>query len=665
MNKNKKIRTRFARLLAASIFATTASGALAGQASGLRPPAVPLLAHNPNFSVWSPADRLTDANTWNYRKTDHPLVSLIRVDGKSYRLMGAEPAGTPALEQQSVKVTPTRTTYEFAGAGVHVTLCFMQPMFPDDLEVFSWPLGYLTWQVRSTDGAPHKVQLYQSTSSLLSVEGPQWDMVEWQRLPESELTILRVGMKDRLRPAARGGDNWRYILAAARSGESGSAIGENKVLEQAFISSGELPKNDDSKGPRKAIDAQPVAAFAFDLGKVGAQPMERQVLIGCDERFPLQFMVKNLRPYWARNGGRMEEILQKAARQYPELLKRSEAFDRELTEDLVKVGGAKYAEIAVLSYRQAFAACGLAADAKGLPMFFPKEITSNACISTIDVIFPMSPILLALSPSLAKASLVPVLIYSSSPRWRWPSAPHDLGTYPVAAGLQYRDDGGYGGPGMPVESSASVILMCDAIALADGNADFVAPWWPVLTRWANYLEKVGYDPDKQVCTDDFMGPLAHNVNLSAKSIVALAAYGDLCRRRGDEAGARKYTALARTQAAQWLKAADDGDHYRLAFDLPGTWSQKYNLVWDTLLGLNVFPAEVARKEVACYKTHIERYGVPLDSRTKRTKSDWTLWSAALASDRADFEALIAPYYTYLDTTSHRVPMTDYYETTGE
>ena len=70
--------------------------------------------------------------------------------------------------------------------------------------------------------------------------------------------------------------------------------------------------------------------------------------------------------------------------------------------------------------------------------------------------------------------------------------------------------------------------------------------------------------------------------------------------RGDKAKADEYFKLAREFAQRWVKEADDGDHYRLAFDQPGTWSQKYNLIWDKLLGLNLFPSDVARTEIKFY-----------------------------------------------------------------
>jgi hypothetical protein len=184
----------------------------------------------------------------------------------------------------------------------------------------------------------------------------------------------------------------------------------------------------------------------------------------------------------------------------------------------------------------------------------------------------------------------------------------------------------------------------------------------MILEWAGYLKAKGLDPENQLCTDDFAGHLAHNVNLSVKAICGLGAFAKLCDLRGDRAKATEYIKLARSFAAKWVKEADDGDHFRLAFDKPGSWSQKYNLVWDRILGLKLFPESVARKEMDYYKKVQNAYGLPLDNRQTYTKLDWVLWTATLTQDRADFEALVDPVFRFLNETPDRSPMTDWYQT---
>jgi hypothetical protein len=637
-----------------------------GEVKALRPPAVPLVACDPYFSIWSPADKLTDAATVHWTGKAQPLTSLARIDGKTYRLMGTEPKDLPALAQVSLEVLPTRTVYTFSGPGVRLTLTFLTPVLPDDVSVLSRPVTYLEWEAKAADGKAHDVAVYFDSSMLPAVNTPDQKVV-WSREATEGLATLRAGSEEQPVLKKRGDDlriDWGYLYVAAANSENPTAcVARATDARLAFAATG-VPSTDDvASRPTPARDA-PVLALGFNLGKVEGKPVSRHLIYAYDDGHSIQYFKKNLRPYWRKDGWQAADLLKASAAEYDALRDRCKAFDKELLADMTRLGGPTFARIIGLSYRQTFAGCKIAADAAGAPLVFPKENFSNGCIGTVDVIYPMAPQFLLFGPTLTKAILVQNLDYAASPRWRWPFAPHDLGTYPLANGQVYGGGERTEENQMPVEETGNMLILLAALAKVEGNADFAGRYWPVVRKWADYLKAKGFDPENQLCTDDFAGHLAHNVNLSAKAIVALGAYAQLCRLRGETKTADEFQALAKSLAARWVKEADDGDHFRLAFDRKNTWSQKYNLVWDRILGLGLFPDDALKKEMAFYLKAQNKYGLPLDNRKTYTKIDWTLWTACLTGDRRDFDALVGPVYDFVNATPNRSPLTDWYETTN-
>ncbi len=645
------------------IFAVTAC---AQQATFLRPPAAPLVTHDPYFSVWSMNDKPMNDRTKHWTGAANGMVSIARIDGKPYRLMGQWYGEMPAaIKQVGLEVLPTRTIYQFEADGVRLSLTFMSPLLTDDLDVMARPVTYITWDARAVDNRTHQVSLYFDCTAEFVVN-TTFQKVIWSRPKVGDLRVMTFGSQQQPILEQSGDDvriDWGYLhlIVPPVSGES-NVIAWNRTVRNSFVATGTLPDTDDLRMPRAAKDEMPVLASAVDLGSVGSTPVSRYVMLAYDDQFSIEYFHRKLRPYWRRTGAEADALLKSAARDYASLRKRCEAFDAELMADLRQTGGEEYAQIAALAYRQTIAAHKLAADWDGTPLFFSKENFSNGSIDTVDVTYPSSPFFLLFNPRLLEAQLKPILDYAGSARWRFPFAPHDLGTYPLANGQTYGGRESSEEDQMPIEESGNILLMVCALAKAEGNARFAEKYWPLLTKWAEYLRDKGLDPENQLSTDDFAGHLAHNTNLSIKAILALGSYASLCDMTGKKDEAATYRRTAKGMVEKWIKMADDVDHYRLAFDKAGTWSQKYNLVWDKLLGLNLFPPQVVRREVAFYKTKQNRYGLPLDNRETYTKLDWVVWTATLAESPQDFQAFIAPVRRFVNETPDRVPLTDWYQT---
>ncbi len=637
-----------------------------------RPPAVPLIANDPYFSIWSMGDKLTDGPTKHWSEAAQPLTGLIRIDGKAFRWMGQDPsrrrdaAHVPAMEQTSLEVTPLHSRYKFVAAGVELQVTFFTPSFPTDLDVLSRPVTYLTWQAHATDGASHNVDLLLDASPMLAVNDRS-QAVTWSRAHAGALNVLRVGTRDQ-EVLNKSGDririDWGYFNLAVPDASHARTELSTHAMEE-FVGTGSLGETDDLAMPKAAGSSMGSAAHLaaqISLGAVSAAPVERHVLLAYTDGYGIEYLGRKLRDYWQRDGMTEGAMLQAAEQEYPALEQRGRSFDAELAADMTKVGGADYAYMTAVLFRHTMAAHKLVADVDGSPFWLSKENDSNGCIDTVDLTYPSSPFFLLFNPKLLQAQLEPLMRYAALPRWRFPFAPHDLGTYPLADGQVYGGGEANEDDQMPVEESGNLLILFAALGRETNDWSYAKQYMPILTKWAAYLDAKGLDPESQLSTDDFSGHLAHNTNLSIKAIEALGAFSQIARGVGDAKLAEKYERIAKPLPAKWQAMARDGDHYKLAFDQPNTWSQKYNLVWDEVLGLHLFPREVADTEWKFYAAHMNVDGLPLDNRATFTKLDWEVWTASLAHDPKDFASMIQHIVHWMDTTPSRVPTTDWYDT---
>jgi hypothetical protein len=646
------------RLAAMVVFAVLCDRG--ARADDFRPPAVPLITVDPYMSCWSMSDKLSGDWPRHWTGKVHAMCGFVRVDGKPLRFMGAAPEVPGEATQQSLDVRATQTVYQFKAGEVNLTVTFTSPLLLDDLELLSRPANYITFDVASADGKPHAVQLYFDATAEWAVNQPG-QAVAWGRESATHLDVMKVGSRDQHVLATKGDDvriDWGYFYVAIPQDEAKTAIVTDKIARGAFATGAAPPEADDADMPRPANDRWPVLSAVMDLGTVEREPVRRHVIIAYDDLYSVEYFQQKLRAWWRRDESMsVGKMLAVAESDYVLAHRRCDTFDAELAATAVRSGSEEYARLCRLAYRQAVAAHKLVAGPDGLPLFFSKENFSNGSIGTVDVTYPSAPLFLLYNPVLVQGMMDPIFYFSESGRWKKPFAAHDVGTYPQANGQTYPED-------MPVEECGNMLILAAAVAQAQGHAEYAGRHWATLTTWAEYLRREGFDPSNQLCTDDFAGHLAHNANLSIKAIIGLGGYAWLAETLGHKDPAKEFRELAQRLAAEWTKAAAAGDHTSLTFDNKNSWSQKYNLVWDRLLGLDLFPVEITDREIAFYLKHQNPFGLPLDSRKTYTKSDWILWTACMARSPDDFQALVHPVYRFANEGPSRVPLGDWHETTN-
>ena len=562
------------------------------------------------------------------------------------------PSGVQNASQRSVDVMATSTYYTFRCGPVDLDLVFTAPMIITDLDLISTPINFVSYQVRSNDGQPHDVQFYFATTPILTINEPA-QAVTTEIVEENGTHYIKAGST--AQPVLRrAGDlisiDWGYLYIPNVNGDI--TIAPTATAESTFVATGTLPEYQ-GKVEGQAPANLSTLAYCHNFGSVDAAAS--YMMIGYDEVKDIRYFNKDYPGYWARDGKTIFQAFDEYHSRYDELMEKAKEQDKIIYDDALAAGNQKYAELLSGAYRQVLAAHKLFQDDGGRLLYFSKENNSNGCVNTVDLTYPSAPLFLCYNTDLQKGMMTSIFEYSRTRKWTKSWAAHDLGTYPHANGQVYGGD-------MPLEESGNMLTLAAMISMIDGNTEWVDTYWSICRIWASYLRNNGQDPDTQLCTDDFAGHWAHNANLAIKAIMGVEAYALIAKLKGQDNAYQQYHEVATSMAAKWEEDAREGNHYKLAYDRENTWSQKYNLVWDKLWNSQVFPEQVMPTEIKYYLTKQNTYGLPLDSREKYSKSDWVMWTAAMADDTNTFLRFSDPVWNWVNETTDRVPLSDWYWT---
>lgn len=592
----------------------------------MKMPLIPLFTIDPYFSVWS-KDKINTVKPEHWTNSPNSMIGTVTVDGEEYRFLGAD--SSAIIEQKEISIDSLSTTVVYSNDKIELKAIFTSPVMADDLYYTSRPVTYLKLSYNSIDGKEHKVTAKLSVSEELVLDraGESRALSEVVEIKNGSCIKMGNGVQNVL---WRSGDivriDWGYFyLAVNKSGKVGAEVRE--CLYSVYAEA--------------ELENELVFALAYD------------------DINSIMYFNEPLKAYWKKDGKAIEEAIDEAIEEYDSLYKKCCSFADALTKKATAVGGYKYAELLNLAYRQVMAAHKLAVDNQGNNIYISKECSSNGCAATVDVTYPSAPMYLYFNTELLKGILRPIMKFSTSKDWTFDFAPHDVGQYPLLNGQFYIS--GACGDHMPVEECGNMLILMAAISKVDGNVDFAREHIDVLEQWNKYLIKYGLDPEKQLCTDDFAGRLAHNCNLSIKAIMGMTGFSYILGELGRKEESAELMKLAREYAKSFEERAKNADgSYRLAYDKPDTFSLKYNAVWDKVWKTDVFSEEFYEGEMNRYKSEALPYGVPLDSREKYTKSDWLSWVACFDQSGSDFEYIIGLLWSAFNTTRDHVAMTDWY-----
>ncbi|KAK4575241.1 hypothetical protein LTR86_001093 [Recurvomyces mirabilis] len=597
----------------------------------VQPPSYPLAVKNPYLSAWVPGNQVktlpsASAQFWNGLNLTWSVIA--RVNDQAYSLFGvpAPGSGVEAAIVDKAEYTATHSTFTLTAGQAAIVLDFFSPISPANLTRQSAPYSYLTVSATPIATATPNISVYtdidnswigQIDKGTLQLSW-RWSLIDGNTAAFS----VRPGGVDEY-TEVQDTAQWGAAVYCGRSAADmplSRAVGAVEDVRANFVANGTLA------GSISKWVANGVVAYSQNLGKITGST-NVTFAIGYLRSPAIYYDGKAQATYYEATCSTPECGCTAVLDDFPAADAESRQLDIQISSKAEDAGGANYSDIVTLSARQAFGTIDITIDDATLDtrdvLIFVKEISSDGNVNTIDVMYPLSPILYVMAPEYIRMMLEPNLRYLAKNIWPYPFVMHDLGSgYPNATG---HEDGH--AEYMPIESDSDLLTLAHMYSTATGDKQWVAQYASLFRTYADDLVNHGLYTESQLSSDDFLGVTANQTGLAVKAAIALNAYGLMT-------GQSNYSDLGRQRAKALYEDRLGTDskqtHFTCVYGEEDSWGLQYNLFQDVLLNLQTFPKEAYEMQTDYYPAVRMEAGVPLTKSTQWSKTDWMLFSAATA-----------------------------------
>ncbi|KAI0310162.1 hypothetical protein OF83DRAFT_1288264, partial [Amylostereum chailletii] len=477
------------------------------------PASVPLAVRSPYlFTYISTQNGTLHSDHWprNLALPNLGWTCLVKVDNGTTYLWSGDTRTVPGTNDTTLKqltVTPTRTIFTLQAGPLELNITYLSPIEPNDFVKQSIPFSYLAFEARSTDGSPHRMQVYTGiTDEWLAADHAQnhtWATA--QTTNGSQIHSFSYSIPREFTQNS-GLASWGTPYYATRQGAGVTyRIGMSEPNPALFLSQGSLDNSVDPGAPRIIQGGNTSftsLTFAHDLGTIESTSAPVVWAIGhtfdSDSTSAVQYQDLSGNPaqrrclYYVTQYSDDHTLIDDFLNDFPAALERSIKLDANLTNAAAsRVPGSEYSDLIALATRQVMGSTSLTISKgsdgswnKSDVMMFWRDLGNGPPdqISPPDGLFTTFPMFLYLNPSFGAPLLEPLLRFQASPAYTNPYAAANIGVGPwpnMTANNSLHNQG--------IEQSANMIILSYAQARGTGDTSLVGRYYQLLKSWTDYL----------------------------------------------------------------------------------------------------------------------------------------------------------------------------------